>query len=417
MKLLENIKNNNPLNIKARAGLQQNQGRLLGLATSVAIIFGVSTTFSTHLLAQDGGDHIGSRIFLKSSEMKNFKMAFKILELTGQKKLWPNWNNTTRKTWYVSGGYEYYFCAESKPKGYEKVDHIRVAKKCNVYAKPTTVRDYKVSTATIGTTPPMIIIGSPRRKSSLWMPWVAQWLHEHTHQWQMSLEGYASKAKALDLGDEGDEGNWMLHYDFPYDDRENNRNFKRMAGRLIELLDTLKQKQAPARVRKSVYKYLEAKLNFKQNISQKDYRFFAFTNWQEGIAKYTEYKALQVALKVSSWKKDKHGKHPIPLMEMKKIAKLADYSYHKMIDVLGAADLDDDKRYAFYALGAVEAVVLDYLVKDWRKHYLDHPFQLDWAFEQWFKRNHQMEEGDLWKDRDDEATRAWKRFFKNDGLK
>jgi hypothetical protein len=365
--------------------------------------------------AQEGDDHIPMRIVFRQAEIENFQLAFKILNLTTD-KLWPGWSKTTRKTWYVSGGTEFYFCAEKQPKGYAKITLIKVGKNCDIYAKPTKVKDWEVSTATLGTSPPLIIIGSPRRKNVLWMPWVTAWLHEHTHQWQMSMDDYAKKTKSLELSDEGDEGKWMLNYPFPYADPEINRKFDRLKDQLISLLETLRKKRAPARVRKAMYKYLEAKLAFKESISAKDYRYFNFTNWQEGIAKYTEYRAYQVALKVSSWKKDKNGKHPIPMVTMKKMAKMADYNYHKMISDLEEADLRRFGRNAFYATGAIEAIILDHLVKNWRKGYLKNPFGLEWAFEEWFKRAHDLTEADLWKDRDDEATMAWKRFFKNDSI-
>ncbi len=326
---------------------------------------------------------------LDTHEQKNFETAFLILDQAA-KKIWPGWEKTSRQTWYVSNGYEYYICPEKDFEGFKSLG-INQSIKCEILARETDIKPENVRTVTIGSTPPTIAIASPRRRNKVWMPWIIAWLHEHTHQWQMSLPDYEEKTRALNLDSPDDTmGSWMINFNFPYEDLKINAAFDAQRYSLMELFTAIKQQQAPKRIRMAVKDYLTEKKLFQEVAGEKNYSFATFQAWQEGTARYTEYKILEETALVAV-------KNPemVPIRTIKTLAKYARYKLAEIKKDVETSTLIANERDAFYALGAMESLVLDYLVEDWRNQYADNPYTLDWAFEIWHKNAYQKV-GDQW---------------------
>src|SRR5262249_23104111 len=121
--------------------------------------------------------------------------------------------------------------------------------------------------------------------------------------------------------------------------------------------------------------YVAARKKFQALLKPDDYKYFAFQVWQEGIARYTEYRLAELA--AAEYKPSKE------------FEELKDYTPFKEVTqaILGgiekemaAVQLDKAKRTVVYNLGAAEGLVLDCANPDWRKRYFEEKFALDRHF-------------------------------------
>ena len=99
--------------------------------------------------------------------------------------------------------------------------------------------------------------------------------------------------------------------------------------------------------------------------------------WQEGIARYTEYRIAKLAAE-----RYRPSKAFRALKDYKPLAEVADQIKHGILNELATGKLADDKRVMFYALGAGEGLLLDRFKPRWRRHYFVEKFYLDKYFEQ-----------------------------------
>lgn len=327
---------------------------------------------------------------LSNDEIVNFQTAFAILEFSGN-HIWPNWHGVPRQTRYLSNGYEYIICAEGQHQGFKDLG-INESLGCRVIVRKSDQKAEKLKTITFDHEIPTVQIAAPSRRNKLWMPWVIAWLHEHTHQWQMSLPHYDVNLAALGLTpiDNPSDVSWMTNYPFPYDDPQINDLFEQQKTALFKLFDSLKKGAAPLQVRKNVKKYLKTKTAFQKQAGDYNYRYASFQAWQEGVARYTEYKTLEKAIYMAL-------KQPgtFPVKTIKSLAKYAEYKIKAIKEDVANSSLSKNQREAFYAIGAMEALILDKLSPNWRQTYDAHHMTLDWAFVEWQKQNH-LERGDKW---------------------
>lgn len=202
--------------------------------------------------------------------------------------------------------------------------------------------------------------------------WVATLLHEHFHQMQMSQERYFADVASLNLSRGDASGMWMLNYPFPYSSPNANRSFKRMCAALADALlassETLEEK---------LESYLRLRAQFKKYILADDYTYFSFQVWQEGIARYTEYRIAERA-----------GRDYTPsaayraLKDYSPLAEGANIILRDMIyDRLRDANLSETKRNSFYAVGAAEGLLLDRVNPKWKERYFTEKFALEKFFE------------------------------------
>jgi hypothetical protein len=98
--------------------------------------------------------------------------------------------------------------------------------------------------------------------------------------------------------------------------------------------------------------------------------------WQEGIARYTEYRIAKLAAG-----KYKSSKAFRALKDYKPFAEVAQQIKSGILDELITGKLEDNKRVMFYALGAGEGLLLDRTNPRWRQHYFVDKFYLDKYFD------------------------------------
>lgn len=118
--------------------------------------------------------------------------------------------------------------------------------------------------------------------------------------------------------------------------------------------------------------FLAARAAFAKSVRAKDYRYFTFQCWQEGVARYTEIAVARLAA-------DTHRQDAQFLSdaEAAALSQDADATYASVLQRLQTISLKDGARTNFYAVGAGEALLLDALHPGWRLGYLDPRMDLD----------------------------------------
>ncbi|MGQ0760746.1 MAG: hypothetical protein ACT4OT_01825 [Acidobacteriota bacterium] len=219
---------------------------------------------------------------------------------------------------------------------------------------------------------PTIVIGQAEntaKKDST--AWVVTLLHEHFHQLQYSQPNYYADVNALNLSGGDETGMWMLNYAFPYSASEVGQQFVILSRLLAEALQTKSRKE----LRAKVAAYLEARSKFEAALKPEDYRYFSFQVWQEGVARYTEYRVADLAAK--SYRPSKQFQS---LKGYKSFKSVADETLKNTLKELETLQLDKYRRVAFYPLGAGEALLLDRVNRRWRGRYFTDKFYLERHF-------------------------------------
>jgi hypothetical protein len=117
--------------------------------------------------------------------------------------------------------------------------------------------------------------------------------------------------------------------------------------------------------------YIEERKNFKDLLNEEDYKYFSFQVWQEGIARYTEYK---IADMLSSYEP---SEKLITLNDFKPFYKIAEELRENIFHQLKEWSLKYNKRLCFYSYGAAEGLLLDRVNKSWANEYLNKKFFLE----------------------------------------
>ncbi len=217
-----------------------------------------------------------------------------------------------------------------------------------------------------------IVIGQAEntsQKSST--PWVVTMLHEHFHQLQSSRPTYYAEVGALGLARGDETGMWMLNYAFPYNAPEVRARYEAMCRLLAEALRAKRGKELNARVAA----YLEARRRFGASLSPDDYRYFSFQVWQEGVARYTEYRVAALAAK-----RYRPSRAFRSLKDYKSFGATADAGLKNVLRELETLRLEEFQRVAFYPLGAGEALLLDRVNPRWKGRYFAEPFYVEKYF-------------------------------------
>ncbi len=212
-----------------------------------------------------------------------------------------------------------------------------------------------------------IVAGTPENTDRRSTNWTITILHEHFHQYVYSSPGYYQSVDSLNLSGGDKTGMWMLNYPFPYDSSLVIKAYDEYMEALSKTITEIDSTYFQANVKA----YIEKRKAFQQALSPSDYKYFSFQIWQEGIARYTEYKFLEL---LNS--NDVSGE----------IAKLSDYVpftkykeafYKFQIKQLTSLHLNESKRDCFYAIGCAEGLLLDRLNPTWREKYLKEKFFIE----------------------------------------
>ncbi len=212
-----------------------------------------------------------------------------------------------------------------------------------------------------------IVVGTPENTRKNSTEWVITLLHEHFHQYQNAYPDYFKSVNALDLSNGDQTGMWMLNYSFPYDSFPIIRQYEKFTRALYKTIAGISSKA----YKSNLIEYLTERKKLKTLLPEAAYRYFSFQIWQEGLARYTEYKFLE-ALAIYQ-----------PTVEMQALPDFISFPalkskmYQAETENLLTKNLAETKRVCFYSIGFAEGLLLDKLKKNWRKKYLTDKFYIE----------------------------------------
>lgn len=202
---------------------------------------------------------------------------------------------------------------------------------------------------------PTVVVGHPDATAR---PSIADWtimlLHEHFHQLQYSTAGYQKRIEALNLSSGDVTGRWMLDFPFPYADGAVAAQARLSASVLARAI--------AHRDRARLVDYLAARDTLRDHAGVRNWRYFAFQCYQEGVARHAE-----IQLAANSPRDDWQA--AATRLRQQTLAVLRDFN------------LTGDKRVGIYAYGAGEALLLDRWMPGWEQRYLNQPMSLDALFD------------------------------------
>ena len=291
--------------------------------------------------------------------------AFRLAQELGE-EIWPGWGVAPWEVLLVGSEHEYLVNSPRRPAGFTSLGRDDLISG-EIQARERTVgRDLRATYPILGL-PPAVVIGRPAATGLDPTSWIAILLHEHFHQLQMSDHSYYADVEALDL-DGGDEtGMWMLDFPFPYDDPVVGQRFDELCLAIRAAL----QGGAPVAW---VGRALDA-LAFA--LPPDAYRYLGFQLWQEGVARYVQYRTALLAAERFQ---------PSPALQAlpgyRPFGEVAAELRAEILAELAEPELAQRRRVAFYAAGAGLAMLLDRSAPRWRGAYLDHKFALEAFFGQ-----------------------------------
>jgi hypothetical protein len=296
--------------------------------------------------------------------------AFRIGETLGN-RIWAGWNKAPFAVLLVTPENEF-LIRHPKPSADFNLINYDPLLKSNVYYRKRTQPQNLLATFPIVGGIPTIVVGqaenTDKRTST---PWVVTVLHEHFHQLQYSQPSYYDDVNALGLSRGDQSGMWMLNYPFPYDWPEMKEHFSLLSRSLADALQARSKSEFSAKLSA----YLRQRQELEKTLSPDDYRYFSFQMWQEGIARYTEYRIAGLA--AGGYKP---GKAFRTLNDYQPFAEVAGKIKSGILNELTTGELADYKRVKFYALGAGEGLLLDRINRRWRRRYFVDKFYLDKYF-------------------------------------
>lgn len=213
---------------------------------------------------------------------------------------------------------------------------------------------------------PTIVVGTAERTGKPSAEWILTLLHEHFHQWQYSLPDYYRRTEELDLAAGDSSGMWMLNYPFPYDSVPVQTGVKNLARALSQALDAPPRSRGPA-----IEAVIYARAALARHLTAAEMRYMEFQLWQEGVARFIEYRAAELASR-----SHRPGRAYRRLSDYTSYADVAKRNRIGLRRELNRLDLGKGRRISFYSLGAAYALLLESTQPGWKQRYESAPFVL-----------------------------------------
>jgi hypothetical protein len=283
-----------------------------------------------------------------------------------QNCVWRDWSSAPFAVLLVAGEHEYLVRHPAPSDDFTSLGYDSLLNS-EVFARKRVFSPELLATFPAVGGIPSVVIGQPEFTGKSSTLWALTALHEHFHQLQYSQPDYYEAVNALDLSGGDETGMWMLNYPFPYEDAEVVAGLNGYGEALRRALSAAHTGRAD-----SVFSQVtRARERLREALSEKDDRYLSFQLWQEGVARYTEYRVAQVAA-------ERHA--PLPAFERLDdyvpYAEAADSLRRTLAAELEHLDIRSWKRAAFYPLGAAHALLLDIMRPEWAAFYLEDKFSL-----------------------------------------
>lgn len=330
------------------------------------LIFALSFCLAQNAVAQDKPE-ISETDKIRISEA--YRLGNKL-----SNEIWKNWNSTTFSTLFILPENEFLIRNSAPSEDFSEIGYEKKFKS-KVYRRKRQFNPSFLATfPAVGGISTIVIGKAENTLKPTSTDWVVTMLHEHFHQMQDSQPNIYAEIDKLDLSGGDQTGMWMLDYEFPYGEKNINNQFNDLSRKLAEMLETVDKKELSVKLND----YLSARKKFQNSLNEKDYRYFSFQLWKEGVARYTEYRVAKLAAK-----KYKPTKKFRRLPDYKSFGLIASELKKEMLNELKSSDLERNKRVSFYAFGAGEALILDRVNPDWKNKYWTENFYL----EKYFSKN------------------------------
>jgi hypothetical protein len=297
--------------------------------------------------------------------------AFRLADAVGD-RVWPGWDKAPFAVLLVTPGHEF-LVRHPKPSG----DFTLIGED-NVLKHKVWFRKRQFSTKLLATFPAVggvstVVIGQAENtESKTSSRWVLTLLHEHFHQLQYSRPRYLAAVDALGLARGDQTGMWMLNYPFPYADVGVKSRFAALSKTLAEALAARGRPDFDAKFAA----YVGARKEFQSSLKGDDWKYLAFQLWQEGTARYTEYRLAEEAAAAYE-----PGEAFRQLKDYRPFAEVSRAILTGIEKELIAVGLERSKRTVVYNFGAAECLVLDRARPKWRERYFGEMCSLDKHFE------------------------------------
>lgn len=274
--------------------------------------------------------------------------------------VWPGWSRTPFAVLLVTTEREFLIGEHPRVEGFVSEGHSTDLGS-EVFSRPRHFNPVVAATfPALGRTS-LVVIGRPDALGIASTPWVLTVLHEHFHQFQVSDPDYFRAAERLDLAGEDQTGKWMLTYPFPYESAHVIDRFAHVTTSLHRAL-TQSARATEHDAWGAYFELLEA-------LAEPDRRYLSLQVWQEGVARFVELLAAEVAA----------ARHT-PLKGFASLPDATTYSVAAqelrahILAQLANPDLSCRRRESFSDLGAGLSLLLDRREPTWKSRYLDSKF-------------------------------------------
>jgi hypothetical protein len=293
--------------------------------------------------------------------------AYRIAEKL-QDSLWANWDQAPFATLFITDDNEFLIRHPNPPAEFQTLGYDKLLKS-EVLWRPRKFQKSFLATFPAFDRTPVIVIGKAENTTDKTSTrWVFVFLHEHFHQLQYSRPSYFDDVGALNLAHGDTSGMWQINFPFPYKDKTVADNFRH----LTDLLMSASTAKNGAERKAAFAKYLDTRKEFAASLNADDYKYASFQLWQEGIARYTQYKMAELA-----GRKLKPSKAFRSLKDFTPFDKEADRLLAVIADEMKNLDLTKWERVVFYPFGASEGLLLDKVNPGWRQRYFSEKFALE----------------------------------------
>lgn len=297
--------------------------------------------------------------------------AFRISDELGN-QLWAGWSKAPLAVLLVTPDHEFLIRHPRPSPDFTALGYDPLLRSQVYYRKRTQPIDRLATFPLVGGIPTIVIGQAKNTAKKTSTPWVITVLHEHFHQLQYSQPNYYADVNALALARGDQTGMWMLNYPFPYDWMEMEEHFSLLTLMLADAVEAKTRADFAGKL--SIY--LKQRHELEQTLSPDDYTYFSFQLWQEGIARYTEYRIAQLA--ALNYRPSKAFR---ALPDYQSFSAVANDTKQHIVSELRIGQIGSYKRVLFYAMGAGEGLLLDRASPRWRQRYLVDKFYLNKYFE------------------------------------
>lgn len=285
-----------------------------------------------------------------------------------QNKLWTDWSNAPFSMLLITDDYEFLIRHPKPSDEFQSIGYDKLLKS-EVFWRPRKFQKNFLATFPAFNKMPVIVVGKAENTTDKTSTrWVFVVLHEHFHQLQFSKPTYYDDVNALNLSRGDKSGMWAITFPFPYKEKKIVERFRHLSDQLVEAYNARRSSEAKSKL----INYLASRKEFAEILSSDDYRYASFQLWQEGIARYTQYRMAEISAR--SLRPSKAFRE---LKDFTAIKVEADRLLKTTLDEMLTLDMASSERVVFYSFGAIEGLLLDEIDPKWRSKYFETKFALE----------------------------------------